>query len=51
MWFGDLSNTGAADLAQEAIRSTNNFNWTFIAIFAFVVYVYATELHKKIIDS
>ena len=47
MWFGDLSNTGAADLAQQAIRSTDNFNWTFIALFAFVVYVYATELHKK----
>ena len=24
MWFGDLSNAGAADLAQKAIRSTAN---------------------------
>ncbi len=47
MWFGSWVNTGAADHAREAVRSVANFNWTFIAIFAFVVYVYATELQRK----
>lgn len=47
MWFGNWANADAAGRAQEAVRSTANFNWTFIAIFAFVVYIYATELQRK----
>ena len=44
MWFGTLSNTAAADRAKAAVRSVDNFNWTFIALLAVVVYVYMTEL-------
>ena len=29
------------------VRSTENFNWTFIFILAVVFYVYWTEIHKK----
>jgi hypothetical protein len=47
MWFGNWVNADVAESAQDAVRSTANFNWTFIAIFAFVVYVYATELQHK----
>ncbi len=44
MWFGTADNRAAADIANAAVRSTDNFHWTFIAIFAAVVYIYATEL-------
>ena len=47
MWFGSESNKPFADLAKSAVRGTGNFNWTFIAILAFVVYVYASEFQKK----
>jgi len=47
MLFGSEALKSAADLAGAAVRSTANFNWTFIALLAFVVYVYATELHRK----
>jgi len=47
MWFGNWDNAAAADHARAAVRSVANFNWTFIAILAFVVYVYATELSRK----
>jgi len=47
MWFGNESLKGAADVAKEAIRNSDNFHWTFIAILAFVVYVYTTELKNK----
>ncbi len=47
MWLGNWANADAADRARDAVRSTDNFNWTFIAILAFVVYVYATELQRK----
>ena len=47
MWFGNWDNAGAAEHAREAVRSVANFNWTFIALLAFVVYVYATELSRK----
>ena len=29
------------------VRSTENFNWTFIFILAVVFYIYWTEIHKK----
>jgi hypothetical protein len=47
MWFGAWDNAGAAERAREAVRSVGNFNWTFIALLAFVFYVYATELSRK----
>ena len=47
MLFGTMSNKPLADLARAAVRNTDNFHWTFIAILAFVVYVYATEYQRK----
>jgi len=47
MWFGTLDNVPLADMANSAVRETSNFHWTFIAILAFVVYVYATEYKNK----
>ena len=47
MLFGNEANKPFADLAKTAVRSTDNFNWTFIALLAFVVYIYATELKQK----
>ena len=47
MLFGTEALKPAADLALQAVRSTANFNWTFIALLAFVVYVYANEIKKK----
>jgi len=47
MWFGTWNNADAADRAREAVRSVANFNWTFIALLAFVIYVYATEIQRK----
>ena len=38
----------AMDLVKTIrVRSTDNFNWTFIFILAVVFYVYWTENHKK----
>ena len=47
MLFGDDGLKQFADAAKAAVRSTDNFNWTFIAILAFVVMVYVDEIHKK----
>ena len=47
MWFGNNALKPLANMARNAVRSTDNFNWTFIAILAFVVYVYATEYQRK----
>ncbi len=47
MLFGDWSFMGAADIARAAVRSTDNFNWTFIALLAVVVYIYASEFKRK----
>ena len=47
MLFGDWVNAGAAGEARLWVRSVENFNWTFIAILAFVVYVYASEWKNK----
>lgn len=47
MWFGTDSLKPAADAAKTAVRSVGNFNWTFIALLAFVAYVYATEYKNK----
>ena len=47
MWFGNEMYRPLADLAKTAVRSTGNFNWTFIIILAFVVYVYASEIQRR----
>ena len=47
MLFGDDVLKPLADLAKAAVRSTANFNWSFIAILAFVVMIYVDEIHKK----
>ena len=47
MFFGNESLKSLADRAIGAVRSTDNFNWTFIAILAFVVYVYTSEIQRK----
>jgi len=47
MWWGDASRIPLADMARTLIRNTDNFNWTFITLFALVVYIYATELKHK----
>jgi hypothetical protein len=44
MLFGNEMYKPFADLAKTAVRSTGNFNWTFIALLSFVVYVYASEI-------
>lgn len=46
-FWGEASRIPEADLATGMIRSTANFNWTFIAIFALVIYVYGNELKHK----
>ena len=47
MLFGDPGLKPFADLAKAAVRDPSNFNWSFIAIFAFVVIIYVDEIHKK----
>lgn len=46
-FWGDGSQA-AKDLVDSiVVRSTENFNWTFIFILAVVFYVYWTEIQKK----
>ena len=46
-FWGDGSNQAKALVQAIKVRSTENFNWTFIFILAVVFYVYWTEIHKK----
>ncbi len=47
VFWGDGSQA-AMDLVNAIqVRSTDNFNWTFIFILAVVFYVYWTEIHNK----
>ena len=49
-FWGDGSQA-AKDLVDAIqVRSTENFNWTFIFILAVVFYVYWSEMHKKNYD-
>ena len=49
-FWGDGSQQ-AMDLVNAIqVRSTENFNWTFIFILAVVFYVYWTEIHSKHYD-
>ena len=44
-FWGDPNNQSLVDAIK--VRSTENFNWTFIFILAVVFYVYWSEIHKK----
>ena len=46
-WWGDGSEEAMDLVKQIVVRSTENFNWTFIFILAVVFYVYWSEIHKK----
>ncbi len=49
-FWGDGSQA-AMDLVNSiSVRSTENFNWTFIFILAVVFYVYWSEIHNKHYD-
>ncbi len=47
VFWGNASNQSFADLANQSIRNTDNFQWTFIALFAIVVYVLFSEIKNK----
>ncbi len=49
MLFGDGSNAAkaAAEAAKLAVRSTDNFHWTFIALLAFVAIIYVFAIKQK----
>ena len=47
VFWGDGSQTSKALVDAIRVRSTENFNWTFIFILAVVFYVYWTEIHNK----
>ena len=46
-FWGDGSQEAMDLVDQIRVRSTENFNWTFIFILAVVFYVYWSEMHKK----
>lgn len=46
-WWGDGSDAAKQAVDNIIVRSTANFNWTFIFILAVVFYVYWSEIHKK----
>ena len=49
-FWGDGSQASKDLVDQIRVRSTENFNWTFIFILAVVFYVYWSEFHKKNFD-
>jgi len=46
-FWGDGSSLSKSLVQSIKVRSTENFNWTFIFILAVVFYVYWTEIHNK----
>jgi hypothetical protein len=46
-FWGDGSRQSMELVESIQVRSTANFNWTFIFILAVVFYVYWSEIHKK----
>ena len=46
-FWGDGSDLSKELIRDIVVRSTANFNWTFIFILAVVFYVYWSEIHKK----
>ncbi len=51
IFWGDGSQESMALVDAVRVRSTENFNWTFIFILAVVFYVYWTEIHKKDLEA
>ena len=51
VFWGDGSQQAKDLVSQIQVRSTDNFNWTFIFILAVVFYVYWTEINKKNYDA
>ena len=49
-FWGDGSRESMDLVNSIRVRSTENFNWTFIFILAVVFYVYWTEIHRKRYD-
>jgi len=49
-FWGDGSTEAKNAVDAIRVRSTENFNWTFIFILAVVFYVYWSEMHKKRYD-
>ena len=47
VFWGDGSQSSKALVDAIRVRSTENFNWTFIFILAVVFYVYWSEIHNK----
>ena len=47
VFWGDGSQEAKSLVDQIVVRSTENFNWTFIFILAVVFYVYWSEIQKK----
>ena len=47
VFWGDGSAASKALVDAIRVRSTENFNWTFIFILAVVFYVYWSEIHNK----
>ncbi len=47
VFWGDGSRESKALVDSIRVRSTENFNWTFIFILAVVFYVYWSEIHRK----
>lgn len=50
-FWGDGSQASKDLIHGIAVRSTANFNWTFIFILAVVFYVYWTEIRRKNYDA
>ena len=50
VFWGDGSQAAMDLVNSNRVRSTENFNWTFIFILAVVFYVYWSEIHKKNYD-
>ena len=46
-FWGNETNQILTDDAAIFIRSTDNFNWTFIVLFAIIIYIYFTEIKNK----
>jgi len=50
-FWGDGSLEAKSLVDSIVVRSTANFNWTFIFILAVVFYVYWSEIHKKNMET
>ena len=46
-FWGDGSEEAKSLVEAIRVRSTENFNWTFIFILAVVFYIYWSNMHKK----